>query len=169
MKPGRRRVMMRLQLAAALLLCWSGAASAAGTCTISAVGLAFGTYDPANPTPDTALGSVAATCNWTGGGSTQFTLTTRFSAGNAGVLPNRHMLRQGGSEQLNYNIYLDAGLTLIGGDGTAGTAIWGPVQVRVSNGSSTETVTGDLYGQIPAGQSALPGDYTDTITVTLTF
>src|SRR5687768_14728334 len=125
----RRRLPTHLQLCAAFLVCWGAAADAAGTCTISAVGLAFGIYDPASPTPDTALGSVAATCIWTGGGSTQFTLTTRFSAGNAGVLPSRHMLRQGGTEQLSYNIYLDAGLSLIGGDGTAGTAIWGPFQV----------------------------------------
>jgi spore coat protein U-like protein len=152
-----------------LLLCWNTVAPAAGTCTISAVGVAFGNYNPASPTPDTANGSLLATCNWTSGGATTFTLTTSFSPGNSGSYPNRWMLRPGSTDHLNYNIYMDAGFTQIRGNGTAGTVTGGPSQVTVSRNNRTATASGTLYGRIPAGQNASPGNYSDTIVVTLTF
>jgi spore coat protein U-like protein len=152
-----------------LLLCCGSWVHAAATCTISAVGVAFGTYDPANPAADTANGSLLATCTWTGGGSTTLTLTTSFSPGNSGAYPNRWMLRPGSSDQLNYNIYMDPAYTQIRGNGTAGTVTGGPAQVTVTRNNRTATATGTLYGRIPAGQSVSPGAYSDTITVTLLF
>lgn len=155
--------------AATVLLCWSSGAIAAGTCEISAVGVVFGTYDPSNPAPTTANGSLLATCTWTNGGSTSFTLTTSFSTGNSGSYPNRWMRRTGSTDRLNYNIYLDASYTQVRGNGTAGTVTGGPSTVTVSRNSRTATATGVLHGRIPAGQNVSPGSYSDTITVTLLF
>jgi spore coat protein U-like protein len=154
--------------AALLLLCWCSGAGAAGVCTISTVGVAFGAYDPNNPTPTTSLGSVVTTCEWTSGGSSEFNVTTSFSPGNSGSYPNRWMLRPGSTDRLNYNLYLDAGYTLIAGNGTAGTSTGGPTQIRVSRGQPMGAAT-TLYGRIPAAQSPSPGNYSDTITVTLMF
>jgi spore coat protein U-like protein len=159
----------RALAAVTMLLCCGGLAQAAATCTISAVGVAFGTYNPANPNPTTANGSLLATCTWTGGGSTTLSLTTSFSPGNSGSYPNRWMLRPSSTDRLNYNIYMDAGYTRIRGNGTAGTVTGGPAQVTVTRNNRTATATGTLFGRIPAGQNVSPGNYSDTITVTLLF
>jgi spore coat protein U-like protein len=144
----------------------SGAALAAATCTISAVGPAFGNYDPLSGTATTANGSVLATCNWTGGGSTTVNMVASYGTGNSGSYPNRFMLS--GANQLNYNIYFNATYTTIRGNGTAGTQT-GSATLTVSSGNRTATASGVLYGRIPAGQDATPGNYTDTIVITLTY
>lgn len=163
---------MPLRRKLAALLCalaasaFAGTASAAAICTISAVGPAFGVYDPSSSTPTTANGSVEATCTWTSGGATNLNLVATFSAGNSGSLPARYM--RSGTNRLNYNLYFDSTYTTIRGDGTAGTQA-GQASVRVSRGQRTATATGTIYGMIPAGQDAVPGLYSDTIVVTLLY
>lgn len=152
---------------AAVLLAASLPAAAAATCTVSAVGVTFGSYDPLSANPAAAAGSLLATCTWTGGGSTTLSLTSSFSAGNSGSFPNRYMLS--GTQRLNYNLYMDAAYTQIRGNGTAGTYTGGPAEVTVSSASRTATATGTIYGRIPAGQDVAPGSYTDTIIITINY
>jgi spore coat protein U-like protein len=144
----------------------AASAHAAGTCTISATGPAFGVYNPLNAVALTANGSVTATCTWTGGGATTFNLVSSYSTGNSGSFATRYMLS--GVNRLNYNIYYDAAYTQIRGDGTGGSQTGGAT-LTVSNAARTATATGVIYGRIPALQNPAPGSYSDTITVTITY
>lgn len=139
---------------------------AAASCTVSAVGPAFGAYSPANTNPTLANGSVTATCTWTGGGPTNVNLVASYSAGNSGSYPNRWMLS--GTNRLNYNIYFESNFQTIRGNGSNGTQT-GSASLRVSNGTRTATATGVIYGRIPAQQDAVPGNYADLITITMTY
>ncbi len=154
---------IRVALAALSL---PGLAQAAATCTLATTAPAFGIYDPSNATADTANGSVLATCTWTGGGATTVNIVASYSAGNSGSFPNRYMLA--GTERLNYNIYFESTFSVVRGNGTAGTQT-GQATLTVSSGSRTATATGTLFGRIPAGQNVAPGNYRDTIIVTMTY
>jgi spore coat protein U-like protein len=65
-----------------------------------------------------------------------------------------------GIHQLFYNLYIDATLTTVWGDGAGHSATVGATQ-SVANHT--------VYGRIPAAQNAHVGVYNDTIVVTLTF
>jgi spore coat protein U-like protein len=139
---------------------------AAANCTVSAIGPAFGAYDPLNATATLANGSVLATCTWTGGGATTLSLVSSYSPGNSGSFPNRYMLS--GTNRLDYNLYFNAAFTQIRGDGTGGSQTGGAT-LTVSSGSPTATASGVIYGRILPGLNAVPGSYLDTITVTITY
>jgi spore coat protein U-like protein len=141
-------------------------ALAAANCTFSATGPAFGLYDPLNPSPTLANGSVSVTCTHTGGGATTVAMIALYTAGDSGGFPNRYMLS--GTNRLIYNLYLDAAFTQIGGDGTGGTQT-GSALLKVSNGRPIATSTAVIYGRIPAGQSVPPGTYTDSLIVTFNY
>lgn len=69
-----------------------------------------------------------------------------------------------GTNTLNYNFYTSTGYTQIWGDGTGGT-VYG-----VYNASSgLSTVSTNAFGRVPTGQYVRPGNYSDTITVTVTY
>jgi spore coat protein U-like protein len=65
-----------------------------------------------------------------------------------------------GLHQLLYNLYTDATLSTVWGDGTGHSATVNATQV-----AGIHTV----YGRIPARQNAHVGVYNDTIVITLTF
>ena len=133
-------------------------ALAAVNCSISTVGVVFGTYDVFVPTVLASTGSVTITC--VGVGSGVDPVSVALSSGNAGSFQPRTMLRSG--EPLNYNLTLDAAGTMIWGDGTGGTQ-------RFASVSNNKPVTITIYGRIPPGQDVSVGSYTDTITATINF
>jgi spore coat protein U-like protein len=159
-------IRLRSALPAAVLAFAPLVSHAAATCAVTAVGPAFGTYSPANTSPTVANGSVTATCTWTGGGSTTVNVVASYGAGNSGSFPNRWMLS--GTNRLNYNIYFESNFQTIRGNGTAGTQT-GAASLTVSSGNRTASVSGTLFGRIPAQQDAVPGNYTDTILITMTY
>ena len=161
----RRRLSVR-GLLACVALAAGGTVQAAATCTVSAVGPAFGVYNPLNPAPTLSNGTVTVTCQYVSGGTTTVTLVSSYSAGSSGSFASRTMLS--GPNRLNYNLYFDAAFTQIRGDGTGGSQTGG-ASLTVSSGSRTATATGTLYGRMPASQNAVPGSYLDTITVTITY
>ncbi len=72
-----------------------------------------------------------------------------------------------GANTLQYNLYTTAGLLTIFGDGsgTTGTVAGTGLGVATVN-------TVQVFGQVPdsaTNQAAIPGNYTDTITVTVTY
>jgi spore coat protein U-like protein len=123
-------------------------------CTISAVPLAFGTYNP------TAGASATATI------SVSCTNTTPYNVGlDAGTTGSssiaQRLLINGAGNKIGYSMYKDAAHTMVWGqtvgtDTVAGTANGGTQQITV-------------YGLLPGGQYAFPGTYTDTITATITY
>jgi spore coat protein U-like protein len=73
-----------------------------------------------------------------------------------------------GSNALDYNIYLTPGYAQVFGNGTGGsyTISEGPFTISAGQGGSG---SGTMYGYIPPLQNAVPGAYTDVITVTVTY
>jgi spore coat protein U-like protein len=138
-------------LLVALTLSCVPAVGSAANCSLSVIGLSFGSYDVFGALPLEITGSVTVTCNE----ATPYTIT--LSPG-AGSYSGRSM--PGTSGALTYNLYLDPGRTTVWGDGSAGTGI-------ISDTGTSGTYT--VYGRISAGQNAFIGNYSDSIIVTLTY
>lgn len=132
---------------------------AAINCTVSTVGVVFGTYDVFSGSVNTSTGTVTYNCKGVGGA----TITMFLSRGSANSFQPRQMVQAGGAT-LSYNLYLDATGAMIWGDGTGGSQEYGPV--HPANNSSTPVT---IFGQIPAGQDVTTGTYTDTIIATINF
>jgi spore coat protein U-like protein len=126
-------------------------ASPWAACTLTTSGIAFGGYDPfVNQDVDSAA-NISVTCDET----TSYSIA--LSTGN-GTYETRAMTS--GLHHLLYNLYVDATLTTVWGDGTGQSA-------TVSDTQSAANYT--VYGRIPAGQNPYVGVYSDTIVITVTF
>jgi len=153
----QRLKLLALNVIALVLL--ASTAEGAAHCSISTVGVAFGSYDVFGATLNTSTGRVTINCVGIGSGTSP--VSVRLSTGNAGSFQPRHMFR--GAESLNYNLYLNAAGTQIWGDGTAGSVLF---STAVSN---NQTVNTTIFGQIQAGQDVSVGSYIDTIIATIDF
>jgi spore coat protein U-like protein len=69
------------------------------------------------------------------------------------------------SNQLFYNLFLDAARTIVWGDGTGGTQFYFSQNPQPNN----QNISVPIYGRMPALQDVKVGNYGDTITVTLNF
>jgi spore coat protein U-like protein len=67
-----------------------------------------------------------------------------------------------GTRTLGYQLYLDTGRSTVWGDGTASSS----TSAGTGTGS-TQTLT--LYGRLPSLANVVPGAYTDTVTVTVSY
>jgi spore coat protein U-like protein len=142
-----------------LLLCAApGPASAAINCSISTVGMAFGSYNVFSGSALSSTGSVTIQCTGVGAGVDPVTVS--LNPGTGGSFQPRKMFK--GIETLSYNLYLDAGGNIIWGDGTGGTQQFASV-------SNNRAVTLTIFGRIPPGQDVSVGTYTDTIVATINF
>ena len=151
-----------------------GSAGAAD-CSVTAVGVAFGVYDPLAVAAVDATGTVSVRCAWTSGsgpGAQRVSPVISLSAGlPPGTLTQRR-LRTVTGDFLNYGLFRDAARTQIWGDGSSGTftAPTSPAALVLPSSGNPRTGTRTIYGRMPAGQTnAAPGSYADTITVTVTF
>jgi len=158
----------RLLAAAALALCAAAPAEATtatgnlqvtatviASCGVATNTLAFGNYDPVSATPLDAATTLAVTCT----NGTAYEVSMNAGSGTGATVAARKM--SSSSDLLTYSIYRDSGRT----------NVWG-----VTSGSNTVTGTGsgaaqtlNVYGRIPANQTAPTGSYTDTVTVTVTY
>jgi spore coat protein U-like protein len=128
------------------------------TCTIATTTLDFTTYDPflATDTTVTNAKGVTLTCSKGTG------YVVSLSTGGGGAFATRQMSGPG-TDKLSYNIFTDAGLGTIWGDGTGATGTVG--------GTAASKASFDLSmtGSIVAGQDVTQGVYADSITATVTF
>ena len=137
-------------------------ASAVAACTVSSSGTGFGTFDTLSGSNKDVIGIVTVTCTGNIGDSGNYTIA--LSPG-GGSFVSRTMLA--GGNQLNYNVYSDAGHNSIWGDGTGGTST---VNDTYALSATTYAKDYTVYGEIPGPQhGALVGSYADTIVVTLTY
>lgn len=123
----------------------------ATTCTVSVTGVAFGSYDVFSTQDSETTGSVGVSCD------SSDTYTISLSSG-FGTYTARVMTS--GSSQLDYNLFTDPQRLTVWGDGTSGTAT---VSATGTGG------TYPVYGLITAKQNVPVGNYSDTITVTVTY
>ncbi len=122
-------------------------------CGISASNLNFGNYTGALLSASTTL-QVGCT------GGTTYNVGLNVGAGAGATFTSRKMTGPANA-LLNYNLCRDSGCSLIWGN-TVGT--------NTQPGTGTNAIQNlTVYGQIPAGQSAVIGSYTDTIVATLTY
>jgi spore coat protein U-like protein len=135
-------------------------------CTVSAIGVAFGTYTPGSELDSN--GSVTVSCKSNLGimGGTVNPVIS-ISAGSSGRFASRTMST--GALTLQYNLYTSSTYTQVWGDGTGGSStVTDTVTIPVLS-SAPVTATNVVYGQIPAADNPAPGTYSDTITVTVTY
>jgi spore coat protein U-like protein len=135
-------------------------ATVQSTCSATATALAFGAYTPgAGAVTNNSTISVKCTKN------TPYTVTLNAGATTGDAFTQR--LMASGTNTLQYNLYTTAGFATVFGDGTGGTG------TNVGTGAGVATANAiTVFGQLPdsaTNQAAVPGSYTDTIQVTVTY
>jgi spore coat protein U-like protein len=133
-------------------------AQVAANCLVSADNIDFGPYD--GTAALTANGAIKVRC------SNGLPFTVGLSAG-GGSFAQRVLTD--GVNDLEYNLYTAANFATVWGDGTGSTVTVGDVGEGMS---VTKEITHTVYGQLvnsAANQDAPAGNYSDTITVTVTY
>jgi spore coat protein U-like protein len=130
------------------------------TCSASATTLAFSAYTPgAGAIANNSTISVKCTKN------TPFTIALNGGTTAGGTIAQR--LMASGANKLQYNLFTTAAFAQIFGDGS------GTSKTVAGTGSGVATANAvTVFGQLPdsaPNQAAVPGSYTDTITVTVTY
>lgn len=143
-------------------------AKAAADCSLSSVGVAFGTYDLTAGAPNDSTGSVTVVCTHVSGGAQKVSYNLYLSTGGSGTYSQRQL--RAGAGVLNYNLFANSARSSVWGNGAAGTtAPSGSFTVGPGVGNGRREVAYPVYGRIPALQDAQFGVYIDTIIVTLEF
>lgn len=121
--------------------------------------LAFGDYHPAGA-------DIAASASFSVQCSASTPVSVSLDNGTtAGSSIAARRLADGRGNTLNYQLYTSASRSAVWGDGTAGSTA-----VVASGLGLASTMQFVVHGLIPAGQStAVPGQYTDSVTITLTY
>lgn len=147
------RILLNLNLS--ILLCLLSTISLAASCSITNINsVNFGNYDVFNTTPSTTTGRIRIQCS---PGSATYTIA--LDGGLYGTVSARKM-SAGNDTPISYNLYTDAGTSIIWGNGTGGGVV-------VNGSGSTTTYT--VYGKLDPLQDARVGSYQDTVLVTVTF
>lgn len=150
--------MKRIVIITAMLGLIVSGQSMASQCSVVTTAMSFGGYDPLSPLPTATTSTISVTCQ-TPDRFPQL-VTLQLSPGNSGTPAQRFLSGVGGGTLL-YNIYLDAGMGQVLGDGSAGS-------VTPSNQLSRSTPwTLTLYGRIPPLQNVPAGLYSDSLTATI--
>jgi spore coat protein U-like protein len=132
---------------------------AAGTVSVMATSLDFAEYDARTAGADVNTFTVTASCSGGGGGAVLPPLQLALSTGD-GSYAQRRMEK--GADTLDYQVFLNAGLTQIWGDGSGATAI-----ASTGGGTASQNFAG--YGAISPGQWVSAGSYADSLTVTVSY
>lgn len=158
--------MKKLLVLSSLLATCAAHSATTVNCTASAGGIAFGIYNPLSTLANTSTGTLRVTCSGSGTGSANVTVNVTLSAGLSGSYATRKLFS--GVNELDYNIFWSTAYNQIVGDGTGGSfaGTGGPFVVPAGG---SNFATGTFYGRIPALQDVAPGNYTDVITVTVTY
>jgi spore coat protein U-like protein len=137
----------------ALFTLWALACTSAQACSVNATGFQFGTIDPLVATDHDSTSTVTVTC------PSLTSYSVALSTG-SGTFSQRQMTS--GANTLNYNLYADAGRTSIWGDGSGSS-------LTVSGSADNTGTDHTVYGRSPHQPAAVPGTYSDSIVVTVTF
>lgn len=145
-------------------------ANVQAACSVTATDYSFGSYDPTSTTANTSGSStISVTCT----NSTAYVVALSYGA-NGGTQSNR-VMKDSGTDTLNYNLYTNAGTTNVwydiadGCDLTSGSGSSDCASGTGNTGSTVSATDYTVYGKIAAGQNVPAGTYTDTITVSVSF
>jgi spore coat protein U-like protein len=128
-------------------------------CLVSATALNFGGYD--GTVAKTGTSDISVRC------STGTTFSVLLSTG-GGTFAQR-LLAGSGSNALQYNLYTTAAASTIWGDGTNSTGIGGGTGAGMASGSAVPFTVHGVLPDNAFNQGAPSGNYTDTITVTVSY
>ncbi|MGD9710563.1 MAG: spore coat U domain-containing protein [Thermomicrobiales bacterium] len=131
-------------------------ATVLSVCSVSALPLAFGNYDPTASVDLDATTSLDVLCTI----GTSFTVGLNQGTSSGATVSTRAMVN--GADTLDYSLYQDSGRTTNWGN-TPGTDTPSATVAGLSATSMT------VYGRVPQGQNVPPGSYLDTITVTVNY
>ena len=148
--------------ASVLLFVLAQAFAAAGyaACNVAGPNLPFGPYDPLGPVGSTTSSVITVFCDMSP--PPNVTIEIGPSPNSGGFAPRR-MRRAGGADTLDYNVYLDSSTSIVWGDGGSGTHVATRRVFRNRPWNAT------IFGRMPPGQDVAPGDYSDSIAVTINF
>jgi spore coat protein U-like protein len=152
----------KIALAAILFILSGPAANAVATCVVSTTGVAFGEISVATKTNLTATGAIVIRCV----GSGNFDYVLSLNPGVNGQFTPRQMPLVGSSSiNLPYNLYSEASLSSIWGNGFGVTRV---VTGRINlGGGSVAIVPLTVYGRVEALTEPTAGDYQDIVIATL--
>ncbi|MBH1970774.1 spore coat protein U domain-containing protein [Moraxellaceae bacterium AER2_44_116] len=139
--------LLTLSLFGFVSCCWA----AQPTCSINVQSVNFGSYDIFSNIALDSTGNIDVVCD--ANMNYKITLST-----GAGTYSSRKMLYA--TSWLNYNLYIDAAMTSVWGDGTLGTAV-------INDKSRSRSYA--IYGRIPARQNVYAGSYSDSLIVSVYF
>jgi spore coat protein U-like protein len=138
----------------------SVSATLVDTCLVTATSLIFPNYVPAAGTLK-ATSTISLRCT----NGVQYGVG--MSAGTTAGESYAQRLLANGANTLQYNIYTSSAYSAVWGDGS------GTTQIVSGNAAGFATpITLTVYGELPdsaANQVAVPGNYSDTILVVLTY
>jgi spore coat protein U-like protein len=142
----------------AMLIALPGSATLAeAACTLSATSVAFGSYDVFATTPRDSTGTVTYRC-----GPSYHHITVTISRGSSTTFTPRTLVN--GTGRLQYNLFRDAALATVWGDGTGGTDTY-----FIVNPPNAQDVVLTVYARVPAEQDVPAGAYADAVVVTLEY
>jgi spore coat protein U-like protein len=167
-KPGHLCA-ISLAILAAAMSAFATTANAAVTCGVSiTVPADFGDYDVFAAAPDNVTGKAHINCTLMSGSTDNVSYTLELSAGDSNAfLPSRQMAN-GPTNRLNYNLYINASHSRVWGDGSGGTRTVSG-KIKLTSKRPAQSKNRSIYGQIPAGQDAATGNYSDMLIMTMTF
>jgi len=128
-------------------------------CTVSTTPVSFGGYDVFSSTPMDTTGTIALYCN--NPEKKPMPVTVSISSGGSGSFNPRQMRLAGGTDRMNYYLFIDPSRTTIWGDGSGGTSIFTSIILK------TTPLNATIYGRIPARQNLRAGAYGDNLVVTV--
>jgi spore coat protein U-like protein len=135
-------------------------ATVQSTCSATAATLAFPNYTPG---AGAQIGNTSISVKCTK--NTPFTVALNAGSTTGDAFAQR--LMGSGANTLQYNLYTTAALATIFGDGTGGTGTIAGTGLGVATANTVQ-----VFGQVPdsaTNQAAVPGSYSDTITVTVSY
>ncbi|MGI9508666.1 MAG: Csu type fimbrial protein [Geminicoccaceae bacterium] len=124
-------------------------ASVGGECTVTGATLDFGSYSGTQKDVEVPI---SFECN------APTNIAISMDGGATGDPNGRQMFNGDFSSQILYELYRDANRS----------QIWGVFPQDSADFASATTGAPTVFGRLPAGQSPLPGSYSDAVVITLT-
>jgi spore coat protein U-like protein len=129
-----------------------------GQCTVSSVGVNFGSYNPLSSSSVVSNGTISILCN-----SSYYVSTSIGPSPNSGGFNPRQMKQVSGADLLSYYLYTTSAMTTIWGNGTQGTSI------VTATARKNRTLDLIVYGRASSEQNVYVGQYTEALVATINF
>ncbi|MDR5760207.1 spore coat protein U domain-containing protein [Caballeronia sp. LZ035] len=126
-------------------------------CSLSATNINFGASGVLNGAL-TATGTLSVACT----NNDSYSIALSAGSGTGASVADRRMTKNGGTEQVKYQLYTNASFSTPWGDGTNGTSV-----ISAFGTGSNQGIT--VYGRVPPQTTPSAGTYTDTIVATITY